>query len=272
MKLVGPSYNLLSRPASVQRTVNMVPVPLEPGNERTPWVLKDVPGLVSAVSSWAPPDSNISLSGTVALATNGFNSTSASFAWPATSQAGDLGVLVVFSQPGRIITPATAGMVQIDDFTGRNGTAGAVCRVFGLVKVAQTSMSVTIDGANGPISGQIFSYRNFLPNDYVDSISGLTNQAGNTTLSYPSASTNYGRTQVLLIAVRAATGWPWHTAGTSGNLENRSESSDSGWTSGGVQSTISVSTARLVNAGSIGAVTSTAGSAAIYSTRVIALR
>lgn len=43
---IGPSYNLDSRPASVQRTINMVPVPLEPGNERAPWVFKDVPGLV----------------------------------------------------------------------------------------------------------------------------------------------------------------------------------------------------------------------------------
>lgn len=44
---VGPSYNLDSRPASVQRTVNMMPVPIEPGNERAGWVLKDVPGLVT---------------------------------------------------------------------------------------------------------------------------------------------------------------------------------------------------------------------------------
>ena len=44
--LIGPSYNLDSRPASVQRTVNLMPVPLEPGNERAGWVLKDVPGLV----------------------------------------------------------------------------------------------------------------------------------------------------------------------------------------------------------------------------------
>jgi hypothetical protein len=55
---IGPSYNLESRPASVQRTVNMVPVPLEPGNERAGFVFRDVPGLVSAVSEWdtsAPP-------------------------------------------------------------------------------------------------------------------------------------------------------------------------------------------------------------------------
>lgn len=45
LQLIGPSYNLESRPASVQRTINMMPVPLEPGNERTAWVFKDVPGL-----------------------------------------------------------------------------------------------------------------------------------------------------------------------------------------------------------------------------------
>jgi PKD repeat protein len=46
LPLVGPSYNLDSRPASVQRTVNLMPVPIEPGNERISWALKDVPGLV----------------------------------------------------------------------------------------------------------------------------------------------------------------------------------------------------------------------------------
>jgi hypothetical protein len=43
---VGPSYNLESRPSGVQRTVNLIPHPQEPGNERTAWVFKDVPGLV----------------------------------------------------------------------------------------------------------------------------------------------------------------------------------------------------------------------------------
>jgi hypothetical protein len=42
---VGATYNLNSLPASVQRTVNMVPVPLEAGNERVEWSFKDVPGL-----------------------------------------------------------------------------------------------------------------------------------------------------------------------------------------------------------------------------------
>ncbi len=55
LSLAGPSYNLDSRPASVQRTINMMPVPLEPGNERTGWVLKDVPGL-TALSLCVAPD------------------------------------------------------------------------------------------------------------------------------------------------------------------------------------------------------------------------
>lgn len=58
MNLIGPTYNLDSRPASVQRTVNLVPVPLEPGNERAGWVFKDAPGLVSAVSEWEPSPDN----------------------------------------------------------------------------------------------------------------------------------------------------------------------------------------------------------------------
>ena len=55
IRLVGPSYKLDSRPASVQRTVNMYLVPQEPGNERTPWVLQDVPGLASFSVSAAGP-------------------------------------------------------------------------------------------------------------------------------------------------------------------------------------------------------------------------
>ncbi|MGH7185092.1 MAG: hypothetical protein ACREIB_02285 [Pseudomonadota bacterium] len=59
---VGPSYNLVSRPSGVQRTINMVPVPEEPNNERTAWVLKDAPGLEAFVLApvdliaWLSPD------------------------------------------------------------------------------------------------------------------------------------------------------------------------------------------------------------------------
>jgi hypothetical protein len=49
---LGPTYNLESRPASVQRTVNMVPVPIEAGNERTGWVFQDVPGLTKFADVW----------------------------------------------------------------------------------------------------------------------------------------------------------------------------------------------------------------------------
>lgn len=51
---VGPSYPLKSRPASVQRTINLIPVPLEPGNERTAYTFIDVPGLRSAAQAFAP--------------------------------------------------------------------------------------------------------------------------------------------------------------------------------------------------------------------------
>jgi hypothetical protein len=43
---IGPSYPLDSEIASLQQTLNMSPVPQEPGNERTPWVFVDTPGLV----------------------------------------------------------------------------------------------------------------------------------------------------------------------------------------------------------------------------------
>src|SRR6476469_6365960 len=44
---VGQSYQLRSRTADLQRTVNMIPLPLEPGNERSVWRFKDIPGLVA---------------------------------------------------------------------------------------------------------------------------------------------------------------------------------------------------------------------------------
>lgn len=51
---IGPSYQLVSKPASVQRTIGMYPVPIEPGNERTKWVFKDFPGLVEVFPFQAP--------------------------------------------------------------------------------------------------------------------------------------------------------------------------------------------------------------------------
>lgn len=43
---VGPSYNLPAWPADVQRTIGMIPVPLEPGNGKSLWAFRDAPGLV----------------------------------------------------------------------------------------------------------------------------------------------------------------------------------------------------------------------------------
>lgn len=51
---IGPSYQLRSRNADLQRAVNLIPVPLEPGNERSVWRFEDVPGLVVAYSLDAP--------------------------------------------------------------------------------------------------------------------------------------------------------------------------------------------------------------------------
>jgi hypothetical protein len=50
---VGPTYRLRSKPASVQRTINLIPVRLEAA-ERVVWVLKDVPGLVLATPRHTP--------------------------------------------------------------------------------------------------------------------------------------------------------------------------------------------------------------------------
>lgn len=49
---IGPSYNLDSRAASTQRTVNMYPVPVEPGNETAGVTLKDIPGLTVFVAEF----------------------------------------------------------------------------------------------------------------------------------------------------------------------------------------------------------------------------
>lgn len=49
---VGPTYPLESKPASVQQTVGMYPVPIETQNERVTWVFKDIPGLVENTEAW----------------------------------------------------------------------------------------------------------------------------------------------------------------------------------------------------------------------------
>lgn len=69
---VGPSYNLTSRPASVQRTINLIPVPQEPGNERTAWVFKDAPGLV-LVQEFATTEEQVFSISFVKTSTTGFN-------------------------------------------------------------------------------------------------------------------------------------------------------------------------------------------------------
>lgn len=60
--LIGPTYDLDSRAADVQRLVNMYLVPLEPGNERTRYVFKDVPGLETP-AFLVTPDAHICTEG-----------------------------------------------------------------------------------------------------------------------------------------------------------------------------------------------------------------
>lgn len=62
---VGPSYNLRSRTADLQRTIGMIPMPLEPGNERTQWVFKDAPGLVEEFDLGAPYRGGININGRI---------------------------------------------------------------------------------------------------------------------------------------------------------------------------------------------------------------
>jgi len=124
MNLIGPSYNLKRRAASVQRTINLVPVPIEPGNERTAWVFKDAPGMVQAVADagWEaePPPAPVVESQTVA---NLAFSTSWSITAPSGIQAGDLLLALVSTYAGGQ-TPATTstGWVKLAELNGASGS------------------------------------------------------------------------------------------------------------------------------------------------------
>lgn len=48
---IGPTYPLKAKSTSIARTINMMPVRQDPGNDRSTWVFKDVPGLVDANQS-----------------------------------------------------------------------------------------------------------------------------------------------------------------------------------------------------------------------------
>lgn len=60
---VGGSYALRTVNADQQRSVNVVPVPMEPGNERAGWRFEDVPGLVMAYDLGAPIRGCINVNG-----------------------------------------------------------------------------------------------------------------------------------------------------------------------------------------------------------------
>jgi hypothetical protein len=114
MNLIGPSYNLDDRSASVQRTINMMPVPVEPGNERAGWVFRDAPGLVSAVSEW---DAGLAVS--TALLTRRS---------PGGTQYGEI------SDEGRTFTYANVSSAWASAWV-RRGVAGTGKRYFEVVNV-----------------------------------------------------------------------------------------------------------------------------------------
>jgi hypothetical protein len=280
MNLIGPSYNLESRPASVQRTVNMVPVPLEAGNERTAFVFKDVPGLVNGIgeAGWeeAPAtESNIVFKTQTALASNGGLSALGEFPWPETSADGDLGVLVVFAEPARTIT-ASAGWTEIDTFVCTNGTGGgARCTTFAREKISgDTGVVASIDGGNGFIQGQFFVYEDQRPGDYFDAADGLSNQPSASPINFEDTAVEFANVEVLLIAVKAAGSWPWFALATytPGNLTGSTTAANSGWTSGARVAGVAIARAQLADEGTTGTVTASASSPGIYSTRIIALR
>jgi hypothetical protein len=278
MNLISGSYNLESRAASVQRTINLVPVPIEPGNERTAWVFKDAPGMVQAVADdgWdAEPStvSTIQYKTQTAAAGNGGLSAFGEFPWPETSTTGDLGILVVFTEPARTLT-ATTGWDEIDTFICNSGAAGAVCKVFARVKQeGDTGVIASIDGGNGFINGQFIVYEDQRA-DYFDIADGLTNQTAANPLLFANPSVEFSGTQVLLIAIRAGLSWPWFVLATyaPGNLTDSEKASDTGWTAGGRQAAFSVVRATHANSGPIGTVSGSTTVSSQYSTRVIALR
>jgi hypothetical protein len=230
----------------------------------------------NAVEPYVPPvqESSIVFKTQTAIAGNGGLSAAGEFPWPGTSSDGDLGVLVVFAEPGRTIT-ATAGWTQIDTFVCSSGSAGARCTTFAREKVSgDTGVVASIDGGNGFIQGQFFVYENQRPGDYFDNANGLTNQPSASPIDFPNTAVEFVNVEILLIAVKAATSWPWFALATytPGNLTGSTTAANTGWSAGARVAGNAIARARLGTEQATGAVDASASAPGIYSTRVIALR
>jgi hypothetical protein len=221
-----------------------------------------------------PQESTVAFKTQTAIAGNGGLSAAGEFPWPGTSSDGDLGVLVVFAEPARTIS-ASAGWTQIDTFVCSSGSAGARCTTFAREKVSgDTGVVASIDGGNGFIQGQFFVYEGQRPGNYFDTANGLTNQPSASPINFPSTEVEFVNVEVLLIAVKAATSWPWFALATytPGNLTGSTTAANTGWSSGPRVAGNAIARARLGTEQNTGAVNASASAPGIYSTRIIALR
>jgi len=155
MNLIGPSYNLESRAASVQRTINLVPVPIEPGNERTAWVFKDAPGLVSAVADFAtapPPAPVVEGQEAIQLAF----ATSWTISPPTGAAEGELLlVLVTTYAGGQIPATVTAGWTRIG--AEENPSAGTLkTALFAKIATGSDSLTFNVDASSNTLGSYVY--------------------------------------------------------------------------------------------------------------------
>jgi hypothetical protein len=153
--IIGPSYNLESRPASVQRSINMVPVPLEPGNERAGWVFKDVPGLVSATSDWAGPPPPAPVLESQTVANLGFAS-SWSITAPGGIQTGDLLLALVSTYAGGQVPATTStGWTRIAELNSSSGS-GMKSSLFAKIATASNALTVSVNALSNTFGSYIY--------------------------------------------------------------------------------------------------------------------
>lgn len=179
---IGPSYDLESRPASVQRTVNLVPVPLEPGNERSGWVFRDVPGLVNAVEDFAGPPPPAPVLASQTVANLGF-ATSWSITAPSGVAAGNLLLVLVSTYAGGQ-TPATTStgwtrIAQLDSALG----AGMKSSLFAKIATGSDALTVNVNASSNTFGA--YSYWRITGCDAVSKVSATSKENGTTTATIP---------------------------------------------------------------------------------------
>lgn len=212
MNLIGPSYNLESRPASVQRTINMVPVPLEAGNERTAFVFKDVPGLVSAVSEWdtEPPPAPVIETQTAA---NLAFATSWSIAAPLGIEVGDLLlVLVTAYAGGQEPNTSSTGWTRLHSY---ENTSGGTLKsaLFAKIATGTDALSASVNPASNTFAS--YCYWRISGASSTDGVVWAISENGATsaTVAFAELESGFGLVEKLWLSAFA-----WH--GTAGITVN----------------------------------------------------